>query len=58
MRKFMGISDDSSGFFCDMFAMAEESMTLDEGGASVEDLIREWKCAFVTLAGYRAWRRQ
>lgn len=58
MRKLMGISDDSSGFFCDMFAMAEESMTIDEGGDSLEDLIREWKCAFVTLAGYRAWRRQ
>lgn len=43
MMKLMGISDDSSGFFRDMFVMAKESRRLDGGGASMNALYLDWR---------------
>lgn len=43
MMKLMGISDDSSGFFRDLFVMAKESRRLDGGGASMNALYLDWR---------------
>lgn len=43
MMKFIGISDDSSGFFHYMFAMAKESRRLDGGGVSMNALYLDWR---------------
>ena len=60
MMKLMDISDDSTGFFRDIFAMVEKSRIIDGGGDhSVNSLIMEWKSQdALGIKEYFAWCRE